>query len=490
MITGTILACFAFTSGLFSQCSDTADFNFWSEVQGNQIWEVLSEHQVWEAEEIFPVIPTFFVSNGEFINVRFSFDVVSRNGMDNDFIGFVMGYNSPLSGGSANYEMVLLDWKAETESAFNNSAQEGFNLSAFHGNIPESQVHKYFWGHNGLLPNTVITPIAHIYGDSQGWSTGKTYHFEVLYSTGSIKIDLDGSRLFDIRRCNQPGRIGFYTYSQRDVVFSNFTWESAADAFIFPPKICLGDTTYYSLEDTLCGGYNPLIQDWRWIFGDGDSISNTIGGYHVFNAPGDYSINLIAEFPGGCLDTVISQVNVQVPLTVDLGQDTILPAHSNITLTAGSNLNGYHYLWSTGSVLNQLTLWDIDRDTSVNVMVTSGNCEAYDEIRISIKKDLPPLPDTPVVFIPNAFSPNGDGINEMFMPVFGEENPREFIMVIFDRWGQELFSTEDIEKGWDGKLNGKDCPCSVYIYIIKFESINKDQNAQLISKKGNFLLIR
>lgn len=97
---------------------------------------------------------------------------------------------------------------------------------------------------------------------------------------------------------------------------------------------------------------------------------------------------------------------------------------------------------------------------------------AYNEIGCmdSISKRVdPPL----VVFIPNAFSPNGDGLNDVFK-INGDglrlgSNIRKFSITIFDRWGNEVFSSKSPNFEWDGKLNGKPMPIGTYVYNIFVE---------------------
>jgi gliding motility-associated-like protein len=93
-----------------------------------------------------------------------------------------------------------------------------------------------------------------------------------------------------------------------------------------------------------------------------------------------------------------------------------------------------------------------------------GVCVATDSIRITVID--PNTLDCGQVLLPKAFTPNGDGSNELFMPK--AVGVKKFQMEIFDRWGQLLYSTSDIEKGWDGraKKGGDILPQDVYVYKI------------------------
>ena len=89
------------------------------------------------------------------------------------------------------------------------------------------------------------------------------------------------------------------------------------------------------------------------------------------------------------------------------------------------------------------------------------------------------------VFIPNAFSPNGDNNNDV-MFIHGLDPLQSFEFIVFNRWGQQVFSTTSMSIGWDGKTEGKENPSDVYAYMIKVT--NPDGSSE--SKSGNITLMR
>ena len=88
------------------------------------------------------------------------------------------------------------------------------------------------------------------------------------------------------------------------------------------------------------------------------------------------------------------------------------------------------------------------------------------------------------VFIPNMFSPNGDGVNDVFM-VYGN-TIAAVEMHIYNAWGQEVFVSKDQRQGWNGTMSGKQQPAGVYVYIV----IAKLQNGTTVNRKGNITIIR
>ena len=94
------------------------------------------------------------------------------------------------------------------------------------------------------------------------------------------------------------------------------------------------------------------------------------------------------------------------------------------------------------------------------------------------------------VYFPNSFSPNGDGINDEFLPVFSPYglNTFSYKMEIFDRWGHSLYVGNDVTKGWNGTIGNKgEEPVKegVYAYVVRY----KDLNGKVYEKIGNLSLL-
>jgi trimeric autotransporter adhesin len=92
------------------------------------------------------------------------------------------------------------------------------------------------------------------------------------------------------------------------------------------------------------------------------------------------------------------------------------------------------------------------------------------------------LPDG--VFIPNSFTPNGDGLNDM-LRVYGYKI-KELKLMVFNQWGEKLFETSDQTRGWDGTFRGKTQPSGVYMYVCRMVLTD----GSVLDKKGAINLIR
>lgn len=186
----------------------------------------------------------------------------------------------------------------------------------------------------------------------------------------------------------------------------------------------------------------------QYLWQDGSTNS-------VFLAKNSGTYWVEAHNSNGCKSRDSIFIEVAPVPEVDLGQDTTLNDGDVIELDAGPGF--ISYLWKDGSTGR---FYEATRQAYYWVTVSDGICEASDTILITYNDCEANL------VIPNCFTPNGDGYNERFNIVSG--NLSSFSMLIFNRWGQLLFETEDINKGWDGKVNGRLCPIGTYFYLIKF----------------------
>ncbi|MDA3616894.1 gliding motility-associated C-terminal domain-containing protein, partial [Polluticaenibacter yanchengensis] len=91
---------------------------------------------------------------------------------------------------------------------------------------------------------------------------------------------------------------------------------------------------------------------------------------------------------------------------------------------------------------------------------------------------------TDVVFVPNSFTPNGDGTNDV-LKVYGNEI-KTLRFLVFNQWGQKVFETTNVQGGWDGKQDGKLQPSGVYMYVATIGLLSGEE----ITKKGSVNLIR
>jgi gliding motility-associated-like protein len=85
------------------------------------------------------------------------------------------------------------------------------------------------------------------------------------------------------------------------------------------------------------------------------------------------------------------------------------------------------------------------------------------------------------IYVPNTFTPNEDGVNEVFIPVTTGINPDKYEFWVFDRWGNLIFYTDDLNEGWNGRVQGHDKLCQIDTYVWKVKCVD------VLDKKHNLI---
>lgn len=196
------------------------------------------------------------------------------------------------------------------------------------------------------------------------------------------------------------------------------------------------------------------------------------GPEYTVTGIGKYWITILG--PNGCRGS--DTLNI---LAIDTIPVNFLPASQQLCM--GNNLNiavpGYAtYQWSTGSTSGFININTVG--AFYLTVKDFNNCSGTDTINIQRANCIP-------IGIPNAFTPDGNSLNEGFKPVINQ-TIKAFSFIVFNRYGQTVFETRDYAKGWDGTLNGKKQPSGSYVYRIKYTNIF---GAEIV-ENGTVLLIR
>lgn len=197
------------------------------------------------------------------------------------------------------------------------------------------------------------------------------------------------------------------------------------------------------------------------------------GGYQ--NQEGTYEDYFVTV--NGCDSIIRTYLSLVFLPKVFLGNDTILQIGSELWLYAF--YPGASYLWQDGSYDSILSVTETG---NYHVVVTTQCGFDTDSIHVLFGNYYCDP------FVPNAFTPNGDGQNDIFLPVFSCEI-LEYQLLIYDRWGTLLFKTNEQGQGWDGRINGELAPGEVYVWLIVFRSGLYDRIVQRTAK-GNIVVIR
>jgi gliding motility-associated-like protein len=255
-----------------------------------------------------------------------------------------------------------------------------------------------------------------------------------------------------------------------------------------PEALFVPDTTIGCEDLTISFTNNSTNSNaYLWNFGDGASIQapNPI---HTYTEPGIYTVSLIVSNPQGCLDTLIQTNLIQV-LQRPVAGFTVFPSiiyteDPFIQLNnSAQNYNTGEYYMGNGAVVDIYTtqynygITEPGQFMISQVVYNNLGCSDTAEAYIQILA-------TPTLYVPNAFTPDGDGENDYWIPVATAMYSIE--VKVFNRWGEEVFTTTDLAKTWDGRYNGKDCSVGVYTWKI----MARDVNQELIIQRGHISLLR
>ena len=154
-------------------------------------------------------------------------------------------------------------------------------------------------------------------------------------------------------------------------------------------------------------------------------------------------------------------------------------------LSTGTNITDF--VWSFGDghssyVQDPSHAYHLQESDLMTVHLTVTNSDGCSDDTIQIV----PVEDHFACFVPSGFTPNNDGVNEVFLPRVNDVVNYEFI--IYSRDGELIFYTTNTEEGWDGTLDGKPAPQGVYVWKINFARIGTPD--EMMSRGGTVTLIR
>jgi gliding motility-associated-like protein len=222
---------------------------------------------------------------------------------------------------------------------------------------------------------------------------------------------------------------------------------------------------------------------------EGDPLTLTGGGAqtYIWTQGATNNVSFIPTFAAtyqvtgtdanGCekTDNIFVDFYPSVPFT--LGPDTVVCPQ--VPLDLQSNAIFPSYVWSNGSNAPGITV-NIDGVYGLTVEDLNG-CEYYDEVNVALGEDC-----FVTLYIPNAFTPNNDEHNRYFRTT--GTFIKFFQMTIYNRWGEVVFVTDDINAHWDGTYDGKICPQGMYTYVVKYaHDLNKDEK---LTQTGHINLFR
>jgi gliding motility-associated-like protein len=305
----------------------------------------------------------------------------------------------------------------------------------------------------GLLynANTVLTDTFHSTAGCD--SVYRTVHVSVHGNVPVIKT-------IDTMGCNTVVFEGT-TYTQSTLLSDTAHTTLGCDSVVRHIYITVGHSGTFNVDKEICAGSTLNFADQQ------------------FDKQGTYPLAFTNR--SGCDSTIILNLtvnplpHVQVtevnPLNHCIGDSVLLQA-------TGAYTYNWSNVWGTADEA-QFKAFLITNTNPVSVQgIDQKGCADSASIVLMAQHCCN-------VWMPNAFSPNGDGLNDVFIPkTMG--HPTEYTMHIFNRWGENIYTSFNIEKGWDGTIKGKTADVATYHYFIT----GKCTNGEPLNLKGSFTLIR
>lgn len=265
---------------------------------------------------------------------------------------------------------------------------------------------------------------------------------------GEFQLELVASNAFG---CSDTMSSFFHVYPTVQAAFS-------MDA----TQICVGNAVQFANSSM---GAVQLM----WDMGDG-TYTDSFDPEHVFGTSGSFDVQLVVLGEGACSDTALVADAIEVldsPYAVPTLVAEDGPGNSVRLFDAGSGADAY--LWDLGDGTNSMEpelvhLFPSEGGT-FEVCLTVLNDNGCSDTHCELLE----LPSAPQVFAPNTFTPDGDGINDIFHVVLDGYGEWNFAIQVFDRWGELLFESSDPYQGWDGTSKSSEAPSGVYVWRVQLK---------------------
>ena len=335
---------------------------------------------------------------------------------------------------------------------------------------------------NGSNAQVVVNPIPTIVATSANICQGSTATLNASGANSYAWLPTSGlSSATSATVMASPGATTVYTVTGTDINGCQGT--TTLTVLVTPaPLVAIGPATISGCAPVCVSFSNSAsgTGTCSWNFGNGTS-STSCSPTNCFTTQGSYSVTLTITDNSGCVGTSSANVTVYPmphadfnatpqPTTILDNNIHFYDASSNATITTwGWNLgNGI-----TTTIQNPSCLYG-DTGSYTTQLVVTSNHGCKDSTTKIIRID-----DDYSLYVPNAFSPNDDGVNDIFYAK--GEGVRDFKMYIFDRWGSQVFYSEDIYKGWNGHYQSKGGEVlqeDVYVWKIECKTV-KGEKKQL-----------
>ncbi len=240
---------------------------------------------------------------------------------------------------------------------------------------------------------------------------------------------------------------------------------------------------------------NPTNNTYLWDLGNGITSTDPNTVTTTYSAVGCFDVTLISTTPNGCIgQTTIPSIvcTNDNPVAQFTTNPNVLSLIDTETQLLNESTGAETYIWNFGdgtAISNEINpnhTFPSDEPGSYQITliaVTVFGCTDTTRVNIEVQ-------DALIYYVPNTFTPDEDEHNPVFKPIFTSGfDPMDYKMEIFNRWGEVVFETHDVEYGWDGTYNGTNglVKEGAYVWKIEFKTTNSDERKKII---GNVTLLR
>jgi gliding motility-associated-like protein len=242
--------------------------------------------------------------------------------------------------------------------------------------------------------------------------------------------------------------------------------------------ICISQPEIFKAINT---NLSAQVSQWYWNFGNGmGRMSISPRQEYVYPKKGNYDVQLTGLTKEGCASAPVMKTLNVYETKAFAGNDTVIAVNQPVMLNGSG---GEIYKWTPSSglsadnIANPIATLNHDAEFVLSASTAAG-CSTTDTVKFKVFKG-------PSFYVPSAFSPNNDGMNDKFK-FYAVGMKSIDLFQVYNRYGQVIYSSPDISGGWDGKLHGSDQPSGTYIWMIK----GVDLTGIPHFKKGTVTLLR
>lgn len=322
----------------------------------------------------------------------------------------------------------------------------GFNVNCFGGND----------GSIKLTTSGGTGPYEYV------WSNGSNSDEVVGLAAGDYEVtitDSKGCKIFNVINVNQPTQLSF-DFSPTD-------------------PTCTGKNSGSIALDNITGGTRPYTYSLdNKLFGDQILFENLESGKYI----------ITLKDANGCLDTISTELIGKIIPILTLSEDVTILLSEEIQLDADADIPITFITWTPSTGLScddceSPLARPFINTTYIATITSEDGCIDTDTLEVRVV-------ERRRVFVPNVFSPNNDGINDIFYVNAGPEVMRILTFNVYNRWGASVYQSMDYlpdeDHGWDGTFRGKQSEAGVYAWFAEVEFLD----GQTRTYKGDVTLVR